>query len=292
MKKIVFTAISICLFSLQVWPQIPNAGFENWIPAGNCMNPVGWHSPNELTDTLGVYFPITRSTDRIAGRYSVRIESNPTQTSPLDWGVLMTENFDTIPGPFFPITGHPTSLDGYYKYLPQNNDTLYIHIHLYRLGTEVAMGMLVSDVVVSTWTPFTIPISAYASADSGRITMSSFYLDKGKNPKSRGNSVLFIDSLSLGSMFVAARPPSAVSIPFAVAVTGGDVVSYMLPGDAFVSIRVFDVRGRFIGATVNGRQAAGRYSLPLQADRLSSGVYLLGFDAGGSEVRKIFTVLH
>ena len=80
--------------------QIPNSGFENWTPVGNCMEPTGWFSLYSLFDTTGIYCPVTRSFDHfpaLEGNYSVRIQNDTalwnTGTIPGSypgWGLLTT----------------------------------------------------------------------------------------------------------------------------------------------------------------------------------------------------------
>ena len=144
--------------------QIPNNGFEDWHTVGNCIEPTGWYSFFSLVDSTGNYCPIARSTDHYPesiGNYSVRIGNDTTIWNSvvdpgrfLGWGMLFTAKLNDKP--LFPITGHPFSLCGYYKYLPQNGDTMNINIYFYQNGSELFGAHLINNTSVDNWTPFNI----------------------------------------------------------------------------------------------------------------------------------------
>lgn len=180
--------------------QIPNNGFENWTNAGSYWTPDGWWTPND--SATGNYVPVSRSTDHYPvsiGDYSMRMENNVAILP--DWGavgVAWTGGWEGNDYPVFPVNGHPVSLYGYYKFSPQNNDTMEIHIRLYKNGVDVSGGQFKSADPASSWTSFQVPFSAYADADSARIMILSCYDNDGPLP--HGNSVLYIDNLSFDSL--------------------------------------------------------------------------------------------
>ncbi|MCK9408451.1 MAG: T9SS type A sorting domain-containing protein, partial [Bacteroidetes bacterium] len=51
-------------------------------------------------------------------------------------------------------------------------------------------------------------------------------------------------------------------------------ISFALPTAGFVTLRVFDAIGRNVETLVNEVRAAGRYTIPFSAGRLSSGLYV------------------
>lgn len=197
MKKhlVLFTILIVLTIASKA--QIPNSGFEDWSPYGNGMLPAGWWSANDSVNSTDTYFPVTRSADHYpdeAGNYSIRIANN-TSLLP-QWGgigIAWPGGWEGNNYPSFPITGHPDSFCGYYKFQPQNNDSMRIFIALYNGGNEVVQAELVNAVIVSNWTPFIIPIPAYTTADSARLMLSSFDADVFQI---NGNSVLYVDNLS------------------------------------------------------------------------------------------------
>jgi hypothetical protein len=59
------------------------------------------------------------------------------------------------------------------------------------------------------------------------------------------------------------------------------VVSYQLPTDIRVVLKVYDVLGREVQILVDERQSAGMHSVRFDADGLPSGIYLCRLEAGG-----------
>lgn len=181
--------------------QIPNSGFENWSDSGNHLDPEGWWTTNYVV-TSGTYFPVTRSIDHFppdVGEYSLRMENNPGLLP--DWsalGIAWTGDFEGNEKPVFPITGHPTSIWGYFKFFPENNDTFEIHIRLHKDGEDIGGGSFKTGNRVAEWTPFEIRIADYMEADSARILFSSCY--DNDEPAPKGNSVLLIDNLSFDQL--------------------------------------------------------------------------------------------
>jgi len=58
------------------------------------------------------------------------------------------------------------------------------------------------------------------------------------------------------------------------------VISYELPANAAVRLRVYDILGREVETLVNKSQAAGGYSVTFDASKLPSGVYFYQMKAG------------
>jgi hypothetical protein len=58
------------------------------------------------------------------------------------------------------------------------------------------------------------------------------------------------------------------------------VLHYTLPGQCFVSIRYYDIRGRMMGSYVGRVQGAGSYSLRLPVLSWGTGAYVQVFEAG------------
>jgi S-formylglutathione hydrolase len=68
-------------------------------------------------------------------------------------------------------------------------------------------------------------------------------------------------------------------------------ISYSIPQNTFVSLKVIDILGREIKNLVNENQVAGQYHVQYRGDYLSSGVYFVKLEAGNFvEVEKISLV--
>ena len=65
-------------------------------------------------------------------------------------------------------------------------------------------------------------------------------------------------------------------------------ITYTLPSEGFVTLKVYDILGNEVAALVNGRQNAGSHSVLFDASRLASGVYLYKLSSGDfKQARKL-----
>lgn len=210
MKSLILIFTFIIATAIKVHAQIPNSGFENWDSVNNTIEPTNWYSMYFMTNSTGNYNAVTKSTDHYPaaiGNYSAKISNDTarynsgiTPSNFLGWGMLSsTQQNDR---PLFPISGHPKSLRGYYKYLPQNGDTMSIYIHFYKNGSEITMGYLKTKIATPNWTQFQVFVNdtLYNSVDSGRIGFSTCNEPKNGQGGPRGNSVLYIDNLSFDNL--------------------------------------------------------------------------------------------
>jgi hypothetical protein len=278
--KLYFPIILLALISGNLRAQIPNSGFENWITAGNCEEAAGWYTTN-LIDTNGTFCPVSRSTDHfpaVVGSYSIRLENNAALLPNLNaYGIATTTLLDGSDKPLFPISGHPDSLCGYFKFDCINQDTMSLNVYLSYNSIEIASGHFLVDSSVTNWTPFTIPISSYANADSARITLMAANI---KGAGVQGNSVLYVDNLSFDTLIADRLPevpaPSAISIspnPASETIT----VSFPASTGPLTEIFLYDISGRTVY-----KLEASCHSSPLRLDvsDLDEGMYFLSL---GSE---------
>lgn len=65
------------------------------------------------------------------------------------------------------------------------------------------------------------------------------------------------------------------------------IISYQIPENSNVSLKVFDMLGREIAVLVNGLQSAGRYKVEFDGNDFSSGIYFYQLNAGSfSDIKK------
>ncbi len=69
------------------------------------------------------------------------------------------------------------------------------------------------------------------------------------------------------------------------------VISYYLPVNSFVTLKVYDVLGREVKTLTNGRETAGSHSIVFNADNLPSGVYFYRLQAGNYTATKKLMLL-
>lgn len=214
--KLFLTSLLLLLFH-GLRAQIPNPGFEDWQQNQACLKPLVWNTVYSEFDSSGTYCPVQRSGDHYPpglGQYSVRIandtalwHSGTEPASWLGWGILFSSHFNDKP--LFPVEGNPKSLCGYYRFLPENGDTLNFRAFLYNNGAEITMAHFRTDQPAPDWTPFRVYFSDtnYVQADSGRITLSSANEPKDGSLGPLGNSVVWVDNLSFDKLLTGSKSP-------------------------------------------------------------------------------------
>ncbi|MBZ0179606.1 MAG: T9SS type A sorting domain-containing protein [Melioribacteraceae bacterium] len=69
------------------------------------------------------------------------------------------------------------------------------------------------------------------------------------------------------------------------------IISYQIPANCYVNLKVFDLLGREIVTLVKGYQRSGSYEIVFNASLLSSGVYIYRLEAGKfSEEKKLVLI--
>ncbi len=69
------------------------------------------------------------------------------------------------------------------------------------------------------------------------------------------------------------------------------VISYQLPSNSRVSLKIYDILGREVATLVDGYQTAGVHQAQFNAQNLSSGVYLYRLSAPGQDFVKKMLLL-
>ena len=257
--------------------QIPNKGFEQWSNFGNYEDPTYWGSTNYSSS--GPFYAITKSTDHYpanVGSYSVRLE-NDASLNPNYWARGFLASGYPPPSPDFPITGHPTSLTGYYKFDSHGGDNMYIHIQLFKNGSSITSGTFTSATSVSEWTPFEVQISDYESAGSATIIIAA-YTANGFNDIPLGNSVLYVDNLNFDNYVTSITETTLPDSP---------VIIYPNPAANMIMVQTdFEVMGNcrlniynISGALVKS-EILTKNNQPIQIEDLSSGIYTLEIKSG------------
>lgn len=191
MKKL-YTLIASVVMSSAVNAQIPNGDFESWTSTGSYMEPVGWATMNSLSVPNG-HMSCERSTDYVfGGEYSMKVSSNTSLgQSQGGWGVAATGGLVYPPQPAFPITGHPTTLEGMYKFDSQNGDTAMVMVQLFYQGNLVSSGNRELG-YTPFWYPFSLNLAPYSEADSANIVVLA-YKAEGPTVPPNGNSTVWVD---------------------------------------------------------------------------------------------------
>jgi hypothetical protein len=251
--------ISICLVALSISSaQIPNAGFETW--AGG--SPTGWTTSNVLTIT-----PITQTSDAHSG------------TSAMQGATVayLTINYPPSAYADFAISSRYSSLKGWYKYSPVGGDTLLIHAVFFKGGAGIGFTQFFTAASVTSYTQFTAPITYFTSdvPDEAYIEMS--FIPSG--PAYHVGTTFKIDDLSFGAptgveeSFSLKPNVFALSQNFPNPFNPSTTISFSVPSQSYVSLKIFDCLGKEVGTIVSEELSAGNYSKQWNASSLPSGVY-------------------
>ena len=311
MKTIV--VLLLIVLALPMYAQIPNGGFEDWQTVEGIEIPAApWVTNNLQKKPLGVAFnPVTKSTDHYpanVGSYSVRLENNIAYHSEsgellpywaCSYGYTTAAFFPGYAGPVFPVTGHPDSLCGYYKFMPQNNDTMAISVGLYYQGELVTFATYYNTATVSSWTSFSIPLPAYTQVDSAQIGFSAFYVGMGLPKGPYGNSVLYIDNVIFKSTVSALETDGDAVNPVKFSLAQNypnpfnpvTQIGYTLAHATPVQLEVFDLLGRKVATLLDTEQPAGQHRVTFDGSQFSAGVYLYRLQAGSfTQTRKLVLI--
>lgn len=196
MKTFTITFSLLIALTINASAQITNSGFEDWTTTGNYEEPDGWATMNPYSP--GTFYSCTKSTDHYpanVGSYSIRLENNTSLTQFTGgWGMAITDIMAYPFEPAFPVTGHPTSLTGYYKFESLNSDSMWIKVILFNDGA-IVMDEQINEIGSSSWASFNLPFDIYVDADSATILVCAF-LPTGQTDGPNGNSVLYVDNLN------------------------------------------------------------------------------------------------
>lgn len=229
--------------------QIPNHGFEDWTPHGSHLEPGGWWTANDSVGGGG-WFPVERSTDHHpldVGSYSILIKNNVVLLPSWGaYGITWTGDLSGNDNPVFPITGHPHSLWGWYKWSPQNGDTMEVHAVLCDNGVDINIGSFKTAVPTTGWTPFSLTFSPYTTADSARIMISASW--DNDMPLPHGNSALLIDHLRFDALITGVDEVAGIPAVTLAPNPVRDLLTIDLgaPRAERVHLRILDAAGRTV----------------------------------------------
>jgi hypothetical protein len=165
-----YASFTFLLLGAQVFAQIPNASFEEWIDYDEYEDPAGWSSLNIVSAIFGGDLSCEREIPGAVGSTGVRIST------------VAIPGFGVLPGLMlagepnaafdgFPYTQRPASLTGQWKAAVQPGDEAIVTVTLSRWNaTEderdiIGYGQLTVTGTVPNWTSFTVPIDYFLPLD-------------------------------------------------------------------------------------------------------------------------------
>lgn len=283
---------------------VPNGGFELWKPqTGNYRDPEYWDSPNKAVANIpfiGVVV-VSRSTDHVAGVYSVKLETQHLTVPPLDvpgFITLGTLDLDIYAGTYnvtggVPITDNPTHLKGFYKYLPQGGDTCIIGIGMFRFTSGVrdtiGAGYFSEKDTISDWTPFSAWIEYVITGPPD--SMNIFAVSSAQEEGMHSGTTLYLDDIELDYTLSADRKTNEEEIRvYHDRETGRLLVFFDFVEPEITSVSLFNMQGLKVNHLSEDRMEKGKRVLDLHY--LPAGVYLLEVVHSGNRFCKKIIINH
>jgi hypothetical protein len=283
MKKVILHCLMIfgVLSSFAQTP-LPNSGFENWSMHNGRLVPDYW---------MGRDTSATRTTDKYAGTYAVRIQNVvlPGDTIKGQVGSLPPDSSEGFQ-PAFPISVRHATLNGYYKFTPANGDSCQLIAFIYKHGFvnlpsfNLLGGGWMCKGTTPTYTPFTLYINYFDSTgtiipDSCFINFSAFKtvnFTTGAELSPLGNSVLFVDNVSFDGFILGVN-----NLPEMIQ----DVNIYPNPSSAFLHIEMvlkesdykidlYDLNGKLV-KSIASEKLSGHQNLSVNIKDIAVGDYIL-----------------
>ncbi|MDD3876795.1 MAG: CotH kinase family protein [Bacteroidales bacterium] len=171
---------------------VPNGGFEGW-NIQSYDQPQNWFNLNFIAHHHP-YYPVQKTSDALNGTFAAKLQNSlgPADTIP---GVIMySQNLSYESGALV-VNEKYTSLKGYFKFFPQNMDTMQVFMIMYKADTAVGFAAFSTHQTVNNYTKFDVPIyyiDSFTDIPDSAIIYATAYLDK-----PLGNSTLFLDELTL-----------------------------------------------------------------------------------------------
>ena len=201
--------------------EIPNGDFEVWQNHGRYQDPQFWDSDNKTANAVPFIGKtvVSKDSDHASGTYSAKLETKSIPFVPFDVpGILTlgTLSLNIQNGTYsltggVPIHDIPTHLRGFYKFMPQGNDSCIIAIGLSRsvkgVRDSLALGYFSAKNAAPGWTPFSalIEYDTAAAPDSFNILIIASAV-----ASPTAGTTLWVDQLSLGySTGMDSKDPAA-----------------------------------------------------------------------------------
>jgi phosphodiesterase/alkaline phosphatase D-like protein len=194
----------------------------------------------------------------------------------------------------FPVYTRHQTLNGFYKWLPDNGDTMSIDLVMLKNGQVIGDGRINQAAAVTQFTPFTIPVNYYQTnivPDTALINIRACAMS------CLGESRLIVDKLSFDGFsdvpqdFSFSESPVGLLRAYPNPTNGrlNVVLDGELSGPVLYS--VYDLNGRGlltqIGVTVSDK----RSTVEIDVSGLSSGVYIVVATVNQFQARLKFTLV-
>jgi hypothetical protein len=307
MNKIVLTSMLAFLMSGMVTAQdqLENPGFEEWediltSPTDTIREPTDWSSlKTSDNDQLSTLAPVVckRSSDAHSGDYSIKltnvmslIVANGTATNGRVHPNLNTSlaymYTDTLDDRWnTPFTFRPDSVTGWFKYAPQNNDSLQVKIILHRgfgkqpdaeyMDNWIALVEFKSSLNTgSQWVRFSVPFT-YFSEETPEYILVVLNSGNGYNPVP--GSIAYFDDFEMIYNSPQTSTASLVNAEGYIYTIGSQyIVLKDMPQFSYNSAGIHDLTGRLVWS---GKITSNR--IDISSANLKKGIYLVTLTGKG-----------
>jgi hypothetical protein len=271
MKKI--TTILLSLMSTALIAQIPNPSFENW--SGG--NPVGWTDGNSFAPGS-----TTQSATAHAGSSACSLNNFGGAG-----GFVVTGSYSG--SVFFPITGNPAAINGYYILNVVSGEGLNVSVTTKQGSSNNGAGTLNITTATAVYKQF----SACVHIGSGTADSCSILIQLTGSPTHSGAYVI-VDDLSIGACVNAVDEISHdVTLEPSYPNPASTIcnIIYSIPSEGTVNVNLYDISGRKVMNLLNDtKQTDGRYKIPVDVTNLANGVYIYKVTVNGQSYSQKLTV--
>lgn len=293
MKKTILSISVFVCFTLSVFAQIPNAGFENWTNIGNYDNPDNWATLNNTTATFSV-FTATKATPGNPGTSYLKLTSRTVGSSVMN-GIAVSGKFDSIslkPKSGFAYTQRPAALGGKWQHMIYGSSQGGISVLLTKWNNTkskrdtIANGATTLSGMAMSWANFSFNL---AYVDSFNYPDSCIIVLKASGANPTNNDYLWIDALALtGTVAVLPPPPP----PNLVGLNENNqslskISLFPNPSNQFVNlnfdlartnkiaIEITDLNGKIVQEIFLNNLTTGNNKVRIETTKLAKGIYTL-----------------
>ncbi len=253
----------------------PNGDFENWTMLSDD-EPDNWTTINYLTLTTDAPYA-TMTSDSHTGNSAIRIESMESFVQQIV-GFMTNgqfQGYNWTGG--MAVNQNPQSIHGYYKYMPQGNDTAQVGVYSYRHepGVDtisVLEQKLISLPAASDYTYFEIPLTydMNPKVDSVNITVSAGYFFADSAFMKIG-STLYLDDIGIDYFPVSVADIAAAKENFSLSPNPSKGNVYLEVKQALqekAEFLVYDLQGKTVkNISLNGISPGQSYKIDLNSLR-------------------------
>lgn len=282
MNRFAMAIVSFLLaFAGMAYPQVPNAGFEQWS--------VGFPGEWAVNNVPGLVTPVTASSVSHSGQWALRGEVVELA------GASLPPFVSSASADGFAVAQRHAALEGYYQFAPQGPDLLYALVYMYREGLAIGAGLAFLPATGGGYQRFSVPIDYALPGDPDHCYIQfQAGLDTTAATGGTLGTWFLLDDLSL-SPVTGIEPMNEGVVPAQLTLAPNfpnpfnpvTTVQFGVPAPSRVTMVIYYVLGRTVVEvlreeplpagwhefTWDGRDDAGR--------PVASGAYLYRLQSGG-----------